>query len=58
MEKSNTNSKKILDKSNENIRTNEKVPQVKISDLSTVIYCSKSYYSSIFQRKKLEMYIK
>ena len=58
MEKSNTNAKKILDKSNENIRTNEKVPQVKISDLSIVIYCSKSYYSSIFQRKKLEMYIK
>ena len=42
MDKSNTNSKKILDNSNENIRTNEKLPQVKISDLYIIIYCSKA----------------
>ena len=38
MDKSNTNLNKIFDKNNENIRTIEKLSQVKISDLSTILY--------------------
>ena len=44
MDKSNTNLEKIFDSNNENIKTIEKLPQVKISDLSTIVYlphCSK-----------------
>ena len=38
MDKSNTNLEKIFDNSNENIKTMEKPPQVKISDLSIILY--------------------
>ena len=37
MYKSNTNSEKIFD-NNENIKTIEKLPQIKISDLSIILY--------------------
>ena len=47
MHKSNTNSEKIFDNNDEDIKT-------KLSDLSIILYLS--CYSSIFQRKKLEMY--
>ena len=43
MHKSNTDSEKIFDKNNENIKTIEKLPQVRISDLSTILYL---HYSS------------
>ena len=38
MDKSNTNSEKIFDSNIENIRTFEKLPQVKISDSSIILY--------------------
>ena len=38
MHKSNTNSEKIFDNNNENIKTIEKLPQVKISDSSIILY--------------------
>ena len=38
MDKSNTNSEKVFDNNNENIETIEKLPQIKISDLSTILY--------------------
>ena len=38
MDKSNTNSEKIFDNNNENIKTIKKLPQVKISDLSITLY--------------------
>ena len=38
MHKSNTNSEKIFDKNNENIKTIEKLHQVKISDSSVIPY--------------------
>ena len=44
MHKSNTNSEKIFDNNNENIKTIEKLPQVKLSDSSINLYlhhCSK-----------------
>ena len=44
MDKSNTISEKIFDNNNENIKTIEKLPQIKISDLSTILslnHCSK-----------------
>ena len=40
MDKSNTNSEKIFDNNNENIKTIEKLQQIKISDLSTIIFTS------------------
>ena len=53
MDKSNTNLEKIFDSKNENIKTIEKFPQVKISDLSIILYlhhCSEviiSQYSNV-----------
>ena len=44
MHKSNTNSEKIFDNNNQNIKTIEKLPQVKLSDSSINLYlhlCSK-----------------
>ena len=44
MHKSNTNSEKIFDNNNENIKTIEKLPQVKLSDSSIILclhHCSK-----------------
>ena len=44
MVKSNTNSEKIIDNTNKNIKTIEKLPQIKISYLSAILYllhCSK-----------------
>ena len=38
MHKSNTNSEKIFDNNNENVMTIEKLPQVKISDSSIILY--------------------
>ena len=38
MDKSNSNSEKIFDNNNENIKTIEKLPQFKISDLSIILY--------------------
>ena len=38
MHKSNTNSEKIFDKNNENIKTIEKLPQVKILNSSIILY--------------------
>ena len=38
MHKSSTNSEKIFDNNNENIKTIEKLPQVKISDSSIILY--------------------
>ena len=37
MHKSNTNSEKIFDNNNENIKTIEKLPQVKLSDSSLIL---------------------
>ena len=38
MDKSNTNSEKVCDNNNKNIKTIERLPQVKISDLSFILY--------------------
>ena len=38
MDKSNTNLKKKFGNNNENIKTTEKLSQVKISDLSIILY--------------------
>ena len=38
MDKPNTNSEKIFDSNNENIKTIEKLPQVKIPDLVIILY--------------------
>ena len=38
MDKCNTDSEKIFDNNNENIKTIEKLRQIKISDLSTIIF--------------------
>ena len=38
MHKPNTNSEKIFDNNNENIKTIEKLPQVKIPDLAIILY--------------------
>ena len=43
MHKSNTNSEKIFDNNNENVKTIGKLPQVKISDSSLILYL---YYCS------------
>ena len=40
MDKCNTDSEKIFDSNNENIKTIEKLVQIKISDLSTIIFAS------------------
>ena len=57
MDKPNTNSEKTFDSNNENIKTIEKLPQVKIPDLVIILYlhyCSKviiRQYSNL--KKKL-----
>ena len=38
MDKSNTNSEEILDNNDENIKTIEKLPRIKISNLSIILY--------------------
>ena len=59
MHKSNTNSEKIFDNNNENIKTIEKLPQVKISDSSIILYlhyCSEviiRQYSNVIIKKAL-----
>ena len=61
MHKSNTNSEKIFDNKNENIKTIEKLPQVKISDSSIHLYlhhCSEVIICQYSNIKKLEMYSK
>ena len=53
MGKSSTNSDKLFDNNNENIKTIDRLPQVKISDLSIILYlhhCSKGiirHYSNV-----------
>ena len=54
MHKSNTNSEKIFDNNDEDIKTIEKLPQFKLSDSSIILYLhhySEVCYSSIFQSK-------
>ena len=59
MHKSNTNSEKIFDNNNENIKTIEKLLQVKISDSSIILYlhyCSEviiRQYSNVTKKKAL-----
>ena len=48
MHKSNTNSEKIFDHNSENIKTIEKLPQVKLSDSSIILYLH--YYSKVVIR--------
>ena len=48
MHKPNTNSEKIFDNNNENIKTIEKLPQVKIPDSSIILYLR--YYSKVIIR--------
>ena len=43
MDKCNTKSEKIFDNNNENINTPEKLPQVKISDLTIILYLHYCY---------------
>ena len=38
MHKSNTNSENIFDNNNENIKTIQKIPQVKLSDSSIILH--------------------
>ena len=45
MHKSTTNLEKIFDNNNENIKTIEKLPQVKISDSYIILYLH--YYSEV-----------
>ena len=49
MHKSNTNSEKIFDNSKENIKTIEKLPQVKLSDSSIILYLH--HYSEVVIRQ-------
>ena len=60
MHKSNTNSEKIFDNNNKNIKTVEKLLQVKISDSSMILYlhyCSeviiRQYFNVIIIKKVL-----
>ena len=45
MHKSNTNSEKIFDNNNENIKAIEKLPQVNLSDSSVILYLH--HYSEV-----------
>ena len=45
MHKSNTNSEKIFGNNNENIKTIEKLPEVKLSDSSIILYLH--HYSEV-----------
>ena len=49
MHKSNTNSEKIFDNNNENIKTIEKLPLVKLSDSSIILYLN--HYSEVVIRQ-------
>ena len=49
MHKSNTNSEKIFDNNNGNIKTIEELPQVKLSDSSIILYLH--YYSEVVIRQ-------
>ena len=49
MHKSNTNSEKIFDNNNENIKTIEKLPQVKLSDSSIILHLH--HYSEVVIRQ-------
>ena len=60
MHKSNTNSEKIFDNNNENIKTIEKLPQIKISDSSIILYlhyCSEVNFHQ-YSNVKLALYSK
>ena len=49
MHESNTNSEKIFDNDNENIKTIEKLPQVKLLDSSIILYLH--HYSEVVIRQ-------
>ena len=49
MHKSNNNSEKIFDNNNENIKTIEKLSQVKLSDSSIILYLH--HYSEVVIRQ-------
>ena len=49
MHKSNTNSEKIFDNNNENIKTIEKLPEVKLSDSPIILYLH--HYSEVVIRQ-------
>ena len=51
MHKSNTNSEKIFDNNDEDIKTVEKLPQVKLSDSSIILHNSTISNSSISKTK-------
>ena len=53
MHKSNTNSEKIFDNNDEDIKTIEKLPQVKLSDSSIILYL----HNSIFTAKTLKNFM-
>ena len=55
MDKSNTNSDKLFDNNNENMKTIGKLSQVKISDLSIILYLHHCSEVIIRQYSKLEM---
>ena len=55
MHKFNTNSEKIFDKNNENIKTIEKLPQVKISDSSIILYLHYCSEVNIHQYSKVKL---
>ena len=56
MHKSNTNSEKIFDNNNENIKTIEKLPQVKLSNSSIILYLHP--YSEVVIRQGLNVLCK
>ena len=61
MHKSNTNSEKIFDKNNENIKTIKKLPQVKISHSSKILYlhyCSEVIIRQSSNVKNIALYSK
>ena len=49
MHKSNTNSEKMFDNNHEDIKTIEKLPQVKLSDSSIILYLH--HYSKVVIRQ-------
>ena len=49
MHKSNTNSEEIFDNNDEDIKTIEKLPQVKLSDSSIILYLH--HYSEVVIRQ-------
>ena len=57
MHKSNTNSEKIFDNDNENIKSIEKLLQVKISDSSIILYLHYCFQVNIHQYSNVKISI-